>query len=297
MLAVMGSQIDTRMRARCAVLAGAPALALLLVLALGLAIAPGALAASTVSSNWGGYVALPGGGAQQGFRSVSGSWRVPRVSCSAGQDTYSAAWVGLGGYRQGSSALEQIGTDADCSRSGHTHYATWFELIPAAPVRIGLRIHAGDVLTASVTVRSHDVTFRLRNLTTRARYATTRHVRTVDTSSADWILEAPSSCDASGCHTLALADFGTMSFLGATAIRGSHTGPVEDPRWSAVAVEMRQGSRKGLARNANGHALISDLITASPSEAEGELGAFSMTWGEEQLQGEAPSPPTLGEPS
>src|SRR6476646_1825620 len=120
MLAMMGSEIDTRMRARGAVLAGAVALALVL----SGAIAPGAFAASTVSSNWGGYVALPAGGAQQGFRSVSGSWRVPRVSCSAGLDTYSAAWVGLGGYRKSSNALEQIGTDADCSRSGRTHYAT-----------------------------------------------------------------------------------------------------------------------------------------------------------------------------
>ena len=293
MLVMMGSKIDTRMRARWAALAGAAALAL----ALSVAIAPGAFAASTVSSNWGGYVALPAGGAQQGFRSVSGSWRVPRVSCSAGLDTYSAAWVGLGGYRTNSNALEQIGTDADCSRSGRTHYATWFELIPAAPVRIGMRVHAGEVVAASVTVRGHDVTFRLRDLDTGARYATTRRVRFLDTSSADWILEAPSSCDASSCRTLPLANFGTMSFLSATATRGSRTGPVEDPLWSAVAIEMRQGAHQGRARFANGHALASDLITAAPSEAEGELGAFSMIWGEQQLHGEEPQPPTLGEPS
>ena len=290
---MMGSEIDRRVRTRCAALAGAAALTLVLTLA----IAPGAVAASTVSSNWGGHVALPAGGAQQGCRSVSGSWRVPRVSCSAGLNTYSAAWVGLGGYRKSSHALEQIGTDADCSRSGRTHYATWFELIPAAPVRIGMRVHAGEVVAGSVTVRGHDVTFRLRDLDTGARYATTRRARSLDTSSADWILEAPSSCDASGCQTLTLADFGTMSFLSATATRGSHTGPVEDPLWSSVAIEMRQGAHQGRARFANGHALASDLITAAPSEAEGELGAFSVIWGEEQLHGEGPSPPTLGEPS
>jgi hypothetical protein len=100
MLAMMGSEIDTRMRAHYAVLAGVPALLLVLVLA----IAPGALAASTVSSNWGGYVALPAGARSRAFaasRLLAGAARP-----SAGQDTYRRR-VGLGGYRKSSNALSR----------------------------------------------------------------------------------------------------------------------------------------------------------------------------------------------
>ena len=173
--------------------------------------------------------ALGAGGAQQSFRSVSGSWRVPRVSCTTGQPGYSAVWVGLGGYRNSSNALEQVGTDADCSRSGHAHYDSWFELIPAAPVSVPLSTRPGDVMTGSVTVAGHHVTLRLRDSRSGARYSTTRRASAIDISSADWILEAPSNCEGSGCQTLALSDFGAVSFLSATATSGSHTGPVAGP--------------------------------------------------------------------
>ena len=102
--------------------------------------------------------------------------------------------MGLGGYAHSSDALEQVGVDADCSRYGHPHYDSWYELIPAAPVGIHISVHAGDEMTGSVTVRGTHVTLRLRNLTTGARYSTTRHTSQIDVSSADWIIEAPSSC-------------------------------------------------------------------------------------------------------
>ena len=195
-----------------------------------LALAAPAAGASTMSSNWAGWVALPTSGSHETFTSVSGSWEVPKLSCTAGQSTYSAVWVGLGGYRETSNALEQIGVDADCSRDGGPHYDSWYELIPAGPVNIPISVHAGDEMTGSVTVRGDHVTMRLRNLTTGTRYSITRRASLIDISSADWILEAPSSCSAESCQTLPLADFGGVSFSAATATSGSHTGPVQDTR-------------------------------------------------------------------
>ena len=59
------------------------------------------------------------------------------VACTANsQPTYSAYWVGLGGGGQQSSALEQIGTQADCSTSGTATYYAWYELVPSAPVKL-----------------------------------------------------------------------------------------------------------------------------------------------------------------
>ena len=74
---------------------------------------------AAVSQNWAGYVA---GGAQ--FSSVSGSWVQPTAKCGLGQ-TYSAFWVGLGGYAHDAPGLEQIGTKADCIGSLATDYVPW----------------------------------------------------------------------------------------------------------------------------------------------------------------------------
>jgi hypothetical protein len=113
----------------------------------------------SVSSNWAGYVALPSASVGSRFSSVSGSWTQPSATCSAGEETYSAVWVGLGGYRENARSLEQIGTDADCTRSGTTDYSSWYELLPAGPVNLTLKVHPGDEMSASATVSAHEVTF------------------------------------------------------------------------------------------------------------------------------------------
>jgi hypothetical protein len=53
-----------------------------------------------VSSNWAGY-ALTGtnsSGAPTTYTNVVGSWVQPKVTCTARQPSYSAFWVGLGGF-------------------------------------------------------------------------------------------------------------------------------------------------------------------------------------------------------
>ena len=55
-----------------------------------------------------------------------------------------------------------------------------------------------------------------------------------DTSSAEWIAEAPSQCDStSSCTPLPLADFGTVQFTGASATANGHTGSIDDSNWSS----------------------------------------------------------------
>ena len=62
-------------RLRRSALAGLLAGALLLAFA-------GTAAASTLSSNWAGWVALPNSSSHATFNSVSGTWQVPALSCS-----------------------------------------------------------------------------------------------------------------------------------------------------------------------------------------------------------------------
>ena len=124
--------------------------------------APAALAQATSSSNWAGYaVHRPG----VSFRQVSGTWTQPGASCIAGQSSYSAAWVGIGGYKPTSSALEQIGTEVNCTQSGKAVSTAWYELVPAPSKTVSLAVHPGDVMHAAVTVVGHQVTLDLEDLT------------------------------------------------------------------------------------------------------------------------------------
>ncbi len=242
---------------------------------------PAGAAAATVSSNWAGYVAHAPSGR---FTSVSAEWTAPAASCTAGRETHSAVWVGLGGYRIGARALEQIGTEADCTPGGRAIYSSWVELLPAGAVSLRLAVHPGDRVAASVTVIGRDATLRLRDLTTARRYSTTRRLRAIDVSTADWIVEAPSGCDAGGgCRTLALANFGSVSFANATATSRGRLAAISS--WSAGRLLLRQraGASNAAASSSAG------VVAATPTALEGS--SFAVAYGE--LEGAAPEAPVL----
>lgn len=264
------------------------------VIALCALVAAGSAQAADVSSNWAGYVASPSAAGSR-FSSVSGSWTEPSVRCTKRHVAFSAVWVGLGGARESANALEQIGTDADCTRSGHAVYSTWFELLPAEALGTRLTVHPGDRMTASVTVGGRKATLRLRNLTTGKRFSITRRLAHEDISSAEWIVEAPSICTNAGCRAYGLSDFGQVSFAAATATALGHTGPIADPGWSSTPLELRQGFSQGASHGAaiRGVPSSSSVIAALPSSAANAQGAFTVTWQEQAVQDERSRSPTL----
>ena len=220
-----------------------------------------------VSQNWAGYVA---GGTQ--FSSVSGSWVQPTAKCGSGQ-SYSAFWVGLGGSSDQSSALEQTGTQADCTADGGTDYYAWYELVPAAPVKLDLAIKPGDHISAKVSVNGTNVIVSMSDQSTGQSTTKTLQMSEPDTSSAEWIAEAPSACDGSGsCQTLPLSDFGTVQFSSATATAGGHTGPISDPNWSAQAVQLGGSGASDISYTSG-----SATSSASPSSLSSDGSAFSVS--------------------
>jgi Peptidase A4 family len=225
-----------------------------------------------VSGNWAGYVA---GGDSSGtqFSSVSGSWVQPAAKCGTGQ-TYSAFWVGLGGSANQSSALEQTGTQADCNADGSVDYHAWYELVPAAPVRLDLTIQPGDKISAKVGVSGRNVTVSLSDQTTGQSATKSLQMDSPDTSSAEWIGEAPSSCDGSGtCQPLPLADFGTVQFTGASATADGHTGTISDQNWGAHAVSL---GGSGVSDVSLGTADSS--AGATPSSLSSDGSSFSVAY-------------------
>ncbi len=208
------------------------------------------------------------------FSSVSGSWVQPSVNCSSGGDTYSAFWVGIGGASGSSDALEQVGTQADCSGGSAQHYA-WYELVPAAPVQLNLTINPGDHVSATVTVSGSSVTMSITDHTNGGSATKTLQMSnpSPDTSSAEWIAEAPSSCDGTGnCTPLTLADFGKVSFTSASATGNGQTGPISDSNWQAQPVALDSSSFGGFVSDQSGSG-------AQPSSLSSNGSSFSVSYG------------------
>ncbi len=235
--------------------------------------APAALAKTTSSSNWAGYaVHHPG----LSFRQVSGTWTQPDASCIAGQSSYSAAWVGIGGYKPTSPALEQIGTEVDCNPAGKAMSSAWYELVPAPSKTISLAVHPGDVMHATVTVVGHQVTVDLEDLTSHRSFDKSLYAPSVDVSSAEWIVEAPSECFSQfACQALPLANFGSVTFDSAavTSTTGA-AGSITNPGWWRTKIKLTPGAQRFIVAR---HSTYS-TGTATPSTLTGGGSGFDVTY-------------------
>jgi hypothetical protein len=215
---------------------------LIAVLAAVLCWPAGALADTAASANWAGYAVHKSG---VSFRSVTATWRQPNASCVRGSPSYSAFWIGLGGFSPSSTALEQTGTEVDCSPSGKVVSSAWYELVPSPSRTIRLTVHPGDEVSASVSVASRRVTISLYDATRHKGFHKVLTARAIDISSAEWIVEAPSQCAGlNRCQTLPLANFRTATFASAhvRAINGHH-GSISNGSWDLTKIKLIPGGR------------------------------------------------------
>jgi hypothetical protein len=207
------------------------------------------------STNWSGYAT-----SSATFSDVKGTWVEPAVTCAEGQSGYAAFWVGLGGFDGSTGGLEQIGTESDCT-AGHPVYAAWFEFLPAPSTPITMTVSPGDTITAEVSVDGSLVTLTLTNVTTGESFTTQDTPRELDVSSAEWIAEAPSQCNKTGCISLPLANFATAEFSGSSTTANGHTGTISDAAWTATGIQ-----------------LSGTFGSATPSGLSTDGASFSVAW-------------------
>jgi hypothetical protein len=202
-----------------------------------------AASASMSSPNWSGYAAHRPG---MQFTDVRGAWVQPSVSCPNG-GTYSSFWIGLDGYSS-KNYVEQVGTGADCSRTNQPAHYAWYELYPAARVRIAMVIRPGDHIEAGVNSIAAGTTLTLRNLSTGRAFSTVRRGPTGPLTSAEWIAEAPSACSGTSCNVLPLANFGFVPFSTCSADASGTSGTITSPVWSADVITMVHSNGSVLAQ-------------------------------------------------
>jgi hypothetical protein len=232
-----------------------------------------------LSSNWSGYVATG-----RPFSGVSGSWTVAAADCLTKESgsTAAAFWVGLGGSVPSSKKIEQIGTDSDCNPDGTESYYAWYELWPKKAVMLSLDIESGDRIRASVHLAEHAVTLELFDITSGRHFEQRLAFDRPDTSSAEWIGEAPAIDVKSGTSYLPLTRFDRVRFSRSTATSGLHTAPIGDNAWTAKPIKL--DSLRGAGRSAVGQ-FLGRLNRAQvvPSRLDRSGGGFSLSW--------APTPP------
>ena len=219
------------------------------------------------STNWAGYAVTY----RKPFTSVTGKWVQPAATCADLSPTYSAFWVGLGGFSGSSFAVEQTGTLANCS-TGTPYYTAWYELYPKPPVMLKMSVRPGDTFSATVSVSKTTVLIRIKDVTTGKLVTKKLHMARPDLGAAEWVTEAPSGCDSAGnCTTLPLTNFGTVAFSHATASVKGHRGRISDPVWSETTIELH-----GDLNDPNNPSQAG--ANAIPGAVGPDGGSFAVTW-------------------
>jgi len=156
------------------------------------------------STNWSGY-AVTG----KAFKSVTGSWIEPAITCNSSSDTeIVAVWAGLDGYND--STVEQTGTIAACVNGAVEHLA-WWELYPLNAIQVinTITVHSGDKFSASVTysAKTKKYAMKITDETTGKTFTKRATQSGTKRASAEFIVEAP--CCVSSNTVYPLPNFGT----------------------------------------------------------------------------------------
>jgi hypothetical protein len=149
--------------------------------------------------------------------------------------------------------------------------------VPDNPVSLKMTVRPGDTMSASVTVTGHTVKLFLANRTRGTVFSRQLQAKAIDVTSAEWIAEAPSVCDGTGCATLPLADFGSAAYANSQATTTTgHAGTITDPTWSPLAITLSSDRRRH-----GGPGFMSDgfgSVSATPAELNATGDAFAVTY-------------------
>jgi Peptidase A4 family len=131
----------------------------------------------------------------------------------------------------------------------------------------------------------------LSDQTTGHSVLRTLHMNKPDSSSAEWIVEAPATETFGGSYqVLPLADFVKVAFRKATATGGGYSGGISDSQWTPTRIQLRTQSTFGPG---SGSGFVTGDPQAVSQQSEGAStstlsgNTFSVSW-----QGSDPSQTT-----
>ena len=201
-------------------------------------------AAAVTNYNWTGYVLV---GHSEGFRQVTGKFKVPSIICTS-SNSKASFWIGLDGYNYGtahSGTVEQVGISTDCWNFSPTIQA-WWEMFPSG-VQYAFNVLPGDTISMLVKYVGGAWNLALTDLTrndNNHKFNVTEtcpsgHV--CENMSAEAVLEAGGS----GLSNFASATFSEFQAIDSS---GASTGLVADGSyWGLAEVLMTGNNGQNLA--------------------------------------------------
>jgi len=153
-------------------------------------------------------------------------------------------------------------------------------MYPQGSMNVALAVKAGDSITASVDYVGSQFVLTITDANDPAgsnSFTTSASAPQAQRSSAEWIVEAPSS----ERSVLPLADFGTVAFSNATATINGQTGPINNSAyWQDTAINIvssvTQTSITGLT---NANSASSFTVTWLSSGGSQSGGGGGGGWG------------------
>jgi hypothetical protein len=220
------------------------------------------VAPTIISKNWSGYAAT----AASRFTYVHSRFVEPRLTCTGAPNRWTSNWVGLDGFI--TPTVEQDGTFAWCGgkMNKSPQYAAWYELYPAPSITV-FRVHAGDLMDATVRYAGGKFTLTIADLTTGKKATHTAACAACQRNSAEWIIERPELCNnaLTNCFLTALADFHTSTMAQNTASVAGQAPRTLD-KFANNPIDMVQPLKQGFI----------SLDQTGPIAKTG--GAFTVTW-------------------
>lgn len=185
-------------------------------------------------SNWAGYIiASDLQNPQPNVTSINASWIVPEVTAHYVNDSFSAVWIGVGGYFDRS--LIQVGSEQD-SISGQAVYSLWYELLPTPAVTLDtMNVSPGDKIVASITLVNPDLDLWSIYIADGNQVFQGNVSYASSQLSAEWIMERP----AVNRRIAVLANISSVTFSDCKAAIGSQTGTASS--FPSVQSIMYQG--------------------------------------------------------
>ncbi|TEY70401.1 hypothetical protein BOTCAL_0104g00100 [Botryotinia calthae] len=165
------------------------------------------------SSNWAGAVLIG-----TGYTSVTGTFTAPSPSTAES----GAAWVGIDGDTCGTAILQ---TGIDWTKSGSSiSYDAWYEWYPDYSYDFsGISISAGDTIKVTVTATSKTSGTAIVDNVTKGKSVSHTFSGGVEGDlceyNAEWIVEDFEE----GSSLVSFANFGTVTFTGASAVTSGKT--------------------------------------------------------------------------
>ena len=212
------------------------------------------------STDWAGYSVSS---SSTPFTCVEATWTQPSVVCRGSGLKAVAFWVGIGGV--GQAGLVQAGTETQCL-NGSPSIGVWQQSLPQEryAVAMDLAVSVGDVVHAKVLALSRTTySLTVENLTTGATATFTAVNRTVDPTTAEWIVEAPTVGCPAACAIATLPNFGTVTFTVVSTTIGGVNAPLDAAGFIHTRTTLTTNT--GLAR-------------ASVSGTGKDGRSFAVTW-------------------